>query len=149
MINFQRYFIRNLAQFWVNAHTKVYPSQLQNQVTKSADWRPLFSRKFPNDSDTREAGLPSNKQQRRPAIGRVRRWPSQTVLHEMEENCEVNEINNLKRDWKKIKVFFKKFLMTKWNRHAGQVFREILTKRPKETWRPHQTTWKNYWKRTK
>jgi hypothetical protein len=39
----------------------------------------------------------------------------------------VNEINNLKRDWKKIKVFFKKFLMTKWNRHAGQVFREILT----------------------
>lgn len=48
MINFKCNFIRNLAQFWVNTHTKIHPSQLQYQVTKSADWRPLFSRKFPN-----------------------------------------------------------------------------------------------------
>jgi hypothetical protein len=40
-------------------------------------------------TDTRESRLPNNKQQRRSTTRRICCWSSQTVFHEVEENCEV------------------------------------------------------------
>ena len=85
------------------------PSQLQYQVTKTSDWRPLFSRKFPN-----------------PHLATIQ--SPESLVYQTTDNKDVRQLEEsvveyLKQSFMK----WRKTVRTKWNRHAGQVFRDILT----------------------
>nr|CAH0107288.1 unnamed protein product [Daphnia galeata] len=99
----------NTNDFWVNTHIKVHPSQLSYQVTKTNDWRPLFSRRYPN-----------------PRLATVQ--TPESLVYPTTNNKDVRQleesvVDHLKQSFMK----WRKTVRTKWNRHAGQVFREILT----------------------
>lgn len=35
-------------QLWINVQSVMHPSRISYQLSKTCDWRPLFSRRFPN-----------------------------------------------------------------------------------------------------
>ncbi|XP_057380224.1 coiled-coil and C2 domain-containing protein 2A-like [Daphnia carinata] len=98
----------NQDNFWVNTHFKIHPSQLQYQVSKEADWRPLFARRFPNPR-LNTIQTPENL---------VYPATSAKDVRQLEEAI----INHLKQSFMK----WRKTTRTKWNRHASQIFRDIL-----------------------
>ncbi|KAI9557976.1 hypothetical protein GHT06_014729 [Daphnia sinensis] len=99
----------NQNNFWVNTHLKIHPSQLQYQVGKDSDWRPLFSRRFPNP---RLNTIQTPEKLVYPAT-------SAKDIRQLEEAI----IDHLKQAFMK----WRKTSRTKWNRHASQIFRDILT----------------------
>jgi len=98
----------NQDNFWVNVQPVMHPSRTSYQLSKASDWRPLYSRRFPNQR--------SETVQSTDDIRYV-----DTDVKEI-ARLEHSIANHLKQSFMK----WRKTRRTRWNRHGSHVFRDIL-----------------------
>ncbi|XP_071836357.1 coiled-coil and C2 domain-containing protein 2A-like [Apostichopus japonicus] len=99
----------NQENIWANIQVNAEPSRIDFDVSKTSNWKPLFTKSFPN-----------------PGLSSIQ--PPELVYHETDAEFVAELQDKIEKKLRDCVMDWRTRHITRWNRYCTQIFRQILKK---------------------